>query len=111
MQLNRSSTDARTYRESPDVMYESSLEALAASNFKLLEDSPQDGMIRGQKRINLLTWGEDVEVLIEGQDDRTEVTFRSQSRGSLLDWGTNGRNVRKFFKELDEALAETLAGS
>jgi hypothetical protein len=64
-----------------------------------------DGCIQGSISGSLLSWGEDVEIVVKSLGhNQTKVTITSEAKAQVFSWGKNDANEQSFFDTLDRFL-------
>lgn len=77
----------------------------AEPRWHLISSEEDEGVIRIEVRTGLLGWVDDVEIRVQlDQDAQTRVDMESASRVGVVDFGTNGRRIRRFLNRLDGVL-------
>lgn len=99
----------RTYAIPFDDVWQASLELVGGrlKRWQVLEADDQEGIIRGvaRGRVQRFTSAITVRITLDA-DAQTRVDALAASRVGRADLGVNARRLRRFFRALDERLAE-----
>ena len=85
-----------------DEAYRKSAEALNVIGAKVTNEDQARTRIEGAIGANLMSWGENILVEITGVDNAASISVTSSSRlpTTLIDFGKNKRNVKRFLDSL-----------
>jgi len=74
-----------------------------------------DGRLRGRTRPSWRSWGEDLTVRLDPDEEGTALRVRVESQSAVrvvqVDWGRNGSNERRFYEALRDRLEAIAPGS
>lgn len=102
---DNSSNEPHFYLASYDVVYNEAELAISSLNWRIIRSSKDEGTIEATVKLNLLTSGDKILIIIGANDDgRVRVDVSSHSPYQLFAWGKNKRNIRNFYAELDSRL-------
>ncbi len=90
----------KKYPLEPKVLFELSQRVMLACGFQICMFEATIGMIQGKSGMSILSWGEDIDVLVL-KDGIIRVQSISTLRTTLVDYGKNRRNVESFFRTMD----------
>jgi hypothetical protein len=78
--------------------YRRSAEALNVIGGEVKSEDTASGKIEGTISMSFVSWGENILIEVSGVDDDALVRITSSSRWrpTLVDYGKNARNVRRF---------------
>ena len=69
------------------------------------ERRDEDGNILAVAGIRWDSWGEEIQIQIDGDDAGTRVRYESVAGNQLFDWGKSRRNVLDLSNEVERRLA------
>lgn len=98
----------RTYAVPFERVWRAALEvASGRSGWAIVDSDDLEGYIRIEAKTPVLRFVDDVEIRIGlDADAQTRVDMTSESRKGKMDFGTNARRIRRFFKHLDRRIRE-----
>ncbi|MCH9029160.1 MAG: hypothetical protein IH819_05995 [Bacteroidetes bacterium] len=100
--ITSSYAQSETFEITKDQAMQKSTTALKTGRFKIKKINNESAEISARARLCLRSWGEYISITIEEKGDKSIVHFFSTSYSYvILDGGTNKRNSKRFFKELD----------
>ncbi len=78
-------------------------EALLKAGFKMSKWVEQNNAFYSESSLTIWSWGEDIQVNFQDNEQGTLVTFTSSCKLStqIVDWGKNKKNAKKFFTALE----------
>lgn len=82
--------------------YEAVLKALRSNSFEI--NSKLDRRITASVPPSIFSWGEDIEISLEGTGTRTKVTVSSRPKAQIFDWGKSEENIDRLIASLDRML-------
>jgi uncharacterized protein (DUF1499 family) len=89
----------------PAEVFEKAQAAIGKMGLELVDADPQSGRIEATDTSFFYGFKDDMVVRIVPAPEGTRVDVRSKSRVGRSDLGQNAKRIRKFFEELDAALA------
>ncbi|OSM04330.1 putative peptidase C14 caspase catalytic subunit p20 [Magnetofaba australis IT-1] len=95
---------SRKYAQSYQSVFDSAVQTVHLLGWNLAQSSASQGLITASTPLNLLTFGDQVKVLVQRRHGRVQVDVTSTSP-QLIDWGKGGQNVVQFFTILEQQLA------
>lgn len=80
-------------------------EALMKAGFKMSKWVEQNQAYYSESSLSIWSWGEDIQVSFQENEQGTKVKFTSSCKLStqIIDWGKNKKNTKKFFTALNES--------
>ena len=95
----------RTYRATGNRVYEAVLHAIHhLPRWSLVGDQPETGEVQAEATSRVFRFVDDVRIRVVNRGDLVAVEVRSASRVGRGDFGQNARNIRTFFRALDEEM-------
>jgi hypothetical protein len=88
--------------------YEAALGALESNSFEI--KARLDRRITAFAPASIFSWGEDLEISIEGARAGTKVTVSSSPRAQIFDWGKSEENINRLIASLDKTLGREKTG-
>ena len=97
-------TEYKSYKASFKEVYNASLQALKECGFEIRER--RENLIRATAGPSILSWGENIEVLLTSEPRGVKVKISSSPTAQLFDWGKSGDNVSQVFSKLELKLSK-----
>jgi hypothetical protein len=97
----------RIYDVAPDRVYAAAREALAASSGWKVTGygfGPQSWSVQALRTLAPVPFRFEVDAKLTREGKQTKVSVRSRSKWGKWDLGQNARNIREFYRLLDERL-------
>jgi hypothetical protein len=94
---------ARFYRGSYESVFDSTVQAMVASGFRVKSADPGTGKIVASAGISMMSYGETIIAVVIQQPNGVAVDVSSSAVG-LTDWGKSKENIGKIFMALDSLL-------
>ena len=95
----------RTYRAAADRVYDAVLHAVhRLPRWSLVGYQPETSEVQAEATSRLFKFVDDVKIRVVNHGDIVAVEVRSASRVGRGDFGQNARNIRTFFRALDEEM-------
>ena len=70
--------------------------------WQILSSNLETGIISAKASANLLTWGQDVSIIVRKVDGKeVKVDISSSARNQLVDMGRSSSDIREFYKKLN----------
>lgn len=90
----------KLFLKSKQTVYDACLTALGKLNCKMVSKDFNDGLIKAEKGMGLLSYGHVLSISIQSKESqKTEVRVTSKSIGiQIIDWGTNSGNEEEIIK-------------
>src|SRR5438045_1465968 len=106
--FEKKSDKERIYKVAIETMWKACMKAAADDNV-IDYSNEKDGIITYKSGMSMSSWGFRISVNLTKLDDgRTRIKLTTQkTERQLVAWGAGGRTAGKFFKGLDNQLAET----
>ena len=70
----------------------------------LVADQPESGEVKAEATSRVFRFVDDVRIRVSSREDTAVVDARSASRIGRGDFGQNARNIRTFFRALDQEM-------
>jgi hypothetical protein len=93
---------SKVYGARPNDTYEAVLEALESNSFEI--KARLGRQITASAPASIFSWGEDVQISIEGARAGTKVTVSSSPKAQVFDWGKSEENINRLIASLDKIL-------
>jgi len=97
-------TESKSYKASFKEAYNASLEALKKCGFEVRER--RGNSIKATADPSILSWGENIEVLLTPEPGGVKVKISSSPTAQLFDWGKSRDNVSQIFSNLELKLSK-----
>lgn len=97
-------SEARAYKGEINEIFDLCLKAITSLNWEIASFNHNNGTIKAETNLSILSWGEEIEIEIQQVQDVINVKINSESRAQLIDWGKNDENVQKFFSVLESLI-------
>ena len=95
----------RTYRATVERVYDATVQAVRRlPRWSLVSTRPESREVRAEARSRIFRFVDDVRIQVVSRDGTTLVEVTSSSRVGRGDFGQNARNIRTFFRALDEEM-------
>ena len=73
--------------------------------FVLMMQNPQTGVVSGETRLNMMSWGENILVrIVPMPQGGCNVTVRSQLKYGVTSWGRNDKNIQALIQAINAQL-------
>ena len=89
---------------SRDIMFDKMLEVIKQSGFKIIKTNKETGDIFATTGMTLVSWGENIYISMEENNEKTTIDFCSACFFQVYDWGKNERNFKRFLSEFEDSL-------
>mgnify|MGYP006189800899 FL=1 len=89
---------------SQPLLIEKMKEVLISSGFKLMHVDEQKGIISASSSISWYSWGENIYIEMDADNDKTSLKLTSACLLQIYDWGKNKRNLQKISREFEKSL-------
>ena len=99
-----SMSNNRTYRKPYDVVFSAALNAAKICNLTINSKGSKSGIIRASAGASILSWGEDINIVVSRNGKNTQVFVSSGAKAQLIDWGKSKKNIDDFFSALEDCL-------
>lgn len=87
--------------------FEACKQALSDLNIDIDSSNKSDGVINASTGSSLLSWGEDIQILVdEINTNKTKVTIKSESQAQLISWGKNDKNREEIMSKISKRLSK-----
>jgi hypothetical protein len=88
-----------------EEVYSACKKALHDLDITIDSSNKPHGTINGSTSGGFLSWGENIEITVAGNNRHTTVTVDSSSKAQLVDWGTNSENEENILDTIEEILS------
>lgn len=87
-----------------DLLFDKLIEVLESAKFKVIHTNKERGEIFAVSQITFSSWGENIYITLQAQNDLTVMHFCSATFFQLYSWGKNERNYKNLFTEFEKSL-------
>jgi hypothetical protein len=87
-----------------DLLFEKFVEVLESTGFKITETNKETGDLFAISSVSFSSWGENIYITLEEQNDHTTMNFCSTTFFQIYSWGKNERNYERMFNQFEESL-------
>jgi hypothetical protein len=100
----RSGERTVTYKVPYKKVFKEAKNVLFDCKFRIKDLDINSGKIKAVAGTTIVSWGENIEILISEVSEGTRVDVYSGTRAQLVGWGKPQKNVNNFFEALNKRL-------
>ena len=101
-----SSEPQRVYAKEYDEVFSEAVNVVSLLSWELTHTEKDAGIIQAETPMSLFTYGDEVTIRLEQQENGRVRVDMSSSTDQAVDWGKNEKNIQEFYAKLGELLGE-----
>ena len=92
------------YRKNIENVRDALIKSIEECGFSIRESVGNS--IKASTSSSILSWGEDLEVILSKKRDEVEITVTSTPTAQIFDWGKSDENIRRIIEKIDQKLKD-----